>query len=100
MLAGLTQTSDNGNADAWLIKISDNGQVVWNKTFGWSSDDAARSVATTDGNTFFVAGYTDSSGDGNFDFLLLKVDSNGNLLTNQTYGGTESDKAYAYHTSK
>jgi hypothetical protein len=96
VLAGLTQSSDNnGNGDALLIKISENGQVVWNKTYGWSGDDAARSVATLDGDTFYVAGYTDSVGNGNFDFLLLKVDSNGNLLTNQTYGGAESDKAYA-----
>ncbi len=96
VLAGLTQASEgDGNADAWLTKIDNNGQIVWNKTFGWSNDDAARAVATADGNTFFVAGYTDSSGDGNFDFLFLKVDSNGNLLSNQTYGGTESDKAYA-----
>ena len=96
VLAGLTQTSENdGNSDAWLTKIDNNGQIVWNKTYGWSSEDAARAVATADGNTFYVAGYTDSSGDGNFDFLFLKVDANGNLLANQTYGGAESDKAYA-----
>jgi hypothetical protein len=94
VLAGLTQASENDNSDVWLIKITDNGQVMWNKTFGWSGEDAARSVATLDGKTFFVAGYTDSSDNGNFDFLLLKVDSNGNFLTNQTYGGIESDKAY------
>jgi hypothetical protein len=96
VLAGLTQTTENdGNADVWLTKIDNNGNVVWNKTFDWSNDDAARAVATLDGNTFFVAGYTDSSGNGNFDFLLLKVDGNGNLLKNQTCGGIESDKAYA-----
>jgi hypothetical protein len=95
VLAGLTQSSDNdGNEDAWLTKIGTNGQVIWNKTFDWSSDDATRSVATLDGNTFFAAGYTDSFGNGNFDFLLLKIDGNGNLLANQTFGGAESDKAY------
>ncbi len=95
VFAGLTQTSDNALTNVWLIKINENGNIIWNKTFNTSNDDAARSIATQDGYTFFVAGYTDALGDGNFDFLLLKVDSNGNLLGNQTYGGAESDKAYA-----
>ncbi|XHH07905.1 MAG: hypothetical protein ACFCUE_10035 [Candidatus Bathyarchaeia archaeon] len=95
VLAGLTQTLDSAFADVWLTKITDDGNIIWNKTFSSPNDDAARSVAALNGSTFFVAGYTDTLGDGNFDFLLLKVDGNGNLLKNQTYGGTESDKAYA-----
>jgi hypothetical protein len=100
VLAGLTQTQENdGNSDVWLTKIDENGNVIWNKTFGWSNDDAARAIATLDGNTFFVAGYTDPLGDGNFDFLILKIDVDGNLITSETYGGDESDKAYAMTTT-
>jgi hypothetical protein len=58
-------------------------------------DDAARAVEATNDKAFVVVGYTNSMGHGNYDFLALKVDSNGNFLWNQTYGGAESDKAYA-----
>jgi hypothetical protein len=99
VFAGLTQTSNNAPADVWLTKISNNGTIVWNKTIATPNDDAARSIATLDGDTFFVAGYTDTLGDENFDFLILKIDANGNLLEKQTYGGSESDKAYAITTA-
>lgn len=95
VLAGLTQTQDDAASDVWLAKIGPNGGLAWNKIYRTSNDDAARSIATIDGDTFFVAGYTDTSGDGNFDFLLLKIDSDGNQLSSQTFGGAESDKAYA-----
>jgi hypothetical protein len=96
LLAGLTQTADNdGNSQVWLIKVDEDGKVLWNKTYGWTMDDAARAVAVTDDGSFIVVGYTNSMGQGNYDFLALKVDGNGNFLWNQTYGGTESDKAYA-----
>lgn len=93
VLAGLTENISNSNV--WLIKIDDSGEVLWNKTFGWSMDDAARAVVSTTDNAFLVAGYTNSIGSGDYDFLVLKIDNSGNLLWNQTYGGTESDKAYS-----
>lgn len=96
LLAGLSQTEeDNSNSQVWLIKIDENGKVLWNKTYGWQMDDAARAAAATNDNSFIVAGYTNSMGQGNYDFLALKVDNNGNFLWNHTYGGAESDKAYA-----
>jgi len=101
LLAGLAQTADNdGSSQVWLIKIDENGKIVWNKTYGWTMDDAARAVAATDDNAFVVAGYTNSLGNGNYDFLALKIDNNGNFLWNHTYGGTESDKAYAITPAK
>ena len=44
---------------------------------------------------YVVAGYTNSMGNGDYDFLLLKIDESGNMLWSKTYGGAESDKAYA-----
>jgi hypothetical protein len=93
LLAGLTENT--GNSNVWLTKINDNGEIMWNKTFDWSMDDAARATISTTDNAFLVVGYTDSTGNGDYNFLVLKVDNVGNLLWNQTYGGAESDKAYS-----
>ncbi|UPT67358.1 MAG: T9SS type A sorting domain-containing protein [Sphingobacteriales bacterium JAD_PAG50586_3] len=40
-----------------------------------------------------VAGYTDSYGAGNFDFLLMKLTSTGTTTWSKTYGGTNEDRA-------
>jgi hypothetical protein len=79
----------------WLVKISAEGNIIWNKTFGSTTDDAGRAVTPTQDNCYMVAGYTDTQGNGEYDFLTLKIDTSGNLLWNRNYGGTQSDKAYA-----
>jgi hypothetical protein len=96
LLVGLTYSfSSNNESDAWVVKINLNGNVIWNKTYGWAMDDAGRAIALTKDNNYVVAGYTDSVGNGDYDFLLLKIDASGNMVWNKTYGGTQSDEAYA-----
>jgi len=58
-------------------------------------EDAGRAIAATEDNHYVVAGYTNSMGNGDYDFLLLKIDASGNMAWNKTYGGNQSDKAYA-----
>jgi hypothetical protein len=94
LLVGLTYSFGN-DSEAWVVKTDADGNVVWNKTYGGAMEDAGRAVALTADTHYVVAGYTNSMGNGNYDFLLLKIDASGNLLWDKTYGGTQSDKAYA-----
>ena len=94
VLVGLTY-SFGGDSDVWVVKIDGDGNEVWSKTYEGAMEDAGRAVASTGGSDYVVAGYTNSMGNGDYDFLLLKIDSSGNMLWNKTYGGVESDKAYA-----
>lgn len=95
VLVGLTEPAGNGNSQIWLVKIDANGNVIWNRTFGGSLDSAGRGVTLTQDGCYMVAGYTDDTANLDYDFLVLKIDTAGTLLWNRTYGGPESDKAYA-----
>ena len=100
IVAGLTQPQTNStNSHAWILKLDSNGNLVWNKTFGDSVESAARAVTLTQDNCYVAAGYVDLGGNGNYDFLALKLDVNGNLLWNKTFGGQQSDKAYTITSS-
>jgi len=94
VLVGLTY-SFSSNSDVWVVKTDANGNVVWNKTYGGSMEDAGRAITLTKDHSYMIAGYTNSTGNGDYDFLLLKIDASGNLSWNKTYGGPQSDKAYA-----
>ncbi|MCX8153502.1 MAG: hypothetical protein N3E52_03605 [Candidatus Bathyarchaeota archaeon] len=94
LLVGLTNAIVDHGFDVWIIKITEGGHLIWSKTYGWEMDDAGRAVAISADSQYFVAGYTNSAGNGDYDFLLLKIDVEGNLLWNRTYGGVQSDKAY------
>ena len=72
LLVGLTKSSNDGDSDVWLVKIDVEGNILWNKTYGGSMDDAGRAVALTQDNCYMVAGYTDSMGNGDYDFLVAQ----------------------------
>ena len=94
VIAGLTY-GVGGDSDVWVVKVSGSGSLVWQKTYGDSaSDDAARSIFR-DSDYFYVAGYTNEKAEQDYDFLLLKLDATGTLVWKHTYGGAQSDKAYA-----
>jgi hypothetical protein len=94
VLVGLTDSFGN-DSEVWVVRIDADGSVVWNKTYGGSMEDAGRAITLTEDHSYVIAGYTNSMGNGDFDALLLKIDASGNLLWDKTYGGTQSDKAYA-----
>jgi hypothetical protein len=94
VLVGLTYSFGN-DSEVWIVKIDGSGGEVWNKTYGGALEDAGRAIVATEDNRFVVAGYTNSIGNGDYDFFLLKIDTSGDIMWNKTYGGTQSDKAYA-----
>jgi len=92
-VAGFTSSKGAGGYDAWIIKLDSQGNQMWNRTYGGSRADMASSlIQTTDGG-YAVAGYTSSKGAGGFDAWILKLDNQGNLLWDRTYGGSQDDGA-------
>lgn len=88
-----------GSTDYWLVKINSAGVVEWNKTYGTTTYDYVAAAAMgTDGN-YLIVGYTTAgvSGDkteaaiGGRDYWILKLDPAGNLIWQNTIGGTADD---------
>lgn len=92
-------TNNKGAADLWLIKITPNGNLLWQKTFGGMSFDSGRSIFKTLDNSFIISGNSRSTnGDvsknnGQNDAWILKIDANANLLWQKTIGGSNIDLA-------
>jgi hypothetical protein len=89
----------------WLFKVDNDGKLLWSKTYGGSHNDILFThISTSDG--YLLTGYTGSkNGDvtelkGLFDAWVVKVDKNGNLLWQKTYGGTDYDDAAAITPTK
>jgi uncharacterized delta-60 repeat protein len=84
--------------DMWVLKLDANGNVQWQKTYGGQIDDEAYSIQQTLDGGYIVAGYTRSFGQrkiNEMDMWVLKLDANGNIQWQKTYGGSDDDKAYS-----
>ena len=65
----------------------------WEKTYGGYERDEAYSIVQTIDGGYAMAGFTASYGDSDFDAWLVKVDADGNIQWNKTYGGELFDVA-------
>src|SRR5690606_23750074 len=107
LLVGDTRSSDQdvsfnkGAADLWLVKITPEGTILWEKTFGGISFDVGRGVDRTSDNGFLICG-SSRSVDGDLDqnhgpveAWVVTVITDGILQWSHTYGGSDID--FCYH---
>ena len=78
-IVGGATTSFAGDGDVYVLKLNSDGEMVWQKTFGESGDDAAYSIQQTTDSGYIVAGHTNSFGAGSYDVYILKLNSSGEL---------------------
>jgi hypothetical protein len=90
---GYTKSYGSGGNDVYLLKVDANGNQLWDRVFGGTSDEEVYSMVLTDDGGFLLAGATSSFGSGSRDIWLIKTDASGNQQWTKTIGGLSSDGA-------
>ncbi|RJQ50272.1 MAG: choice-of-anchor D domain-containing protein [Nitrospiraceae bacterium] len=93
IVAGWTDSSGAGGEDFWLLKLNSDLTVGLQKTYGGAGHDRATFVQQTTDGGYVVAGSTFSSGAGDSDVWVLKLNSALTAGLQKTYGGASSDIA-------
>ncbi len=65
--------------DFWALKLDANGNIEWQRTYGGSGFDSARSVQQTSDGGYIMAGFTSSFGAVNVDAWIVKLDASGSV---------------------
>lgn len=91
IVAGFTNCFGAGGKDFWVIKLNSDGLIAWQKAYGGISDEIANSIIQTIDGGYIVTGWTMSFGAGKTDFWVLKLNSNGSIAWQKTYGGAEGE---------
>jgi hypothetical protein len=96
LLAGITNSNDgdirdnHGNDDAWIIKLGNTGDLLWQKTVGSEGFDGAYAITgTTEGGAILV-GYTGTTN--NVDGFIVKINNTGTPQWSKTVGGTNNEE--------
>jgi hypothetical protein len=84
-----------GDKDVLLLKVDQNGNQIWMKTYGsWGNDMGDDIIATTDGN-FLIVGSSNSGSSTGQNANLIKIDPSGNQIWSKQYGGTGDDYGHS-----
>jgi len=86
-----------GNTDIFLMKITNDGDVQWAKSFGGIENDYATCIRKTS-NGYIVGGYTFSYTSTN-DAFILNFNTNGTIIWSRIYSGFGDDRILAVEPS-
>jgi hypothetical protein len=87
IITGDTYSYSVGKSDVWLLKTDSMGNIVLNKTYGGVGYDIGFSVQQTTDGGYIITGGTDSYGTNESEVWLIKTDSAGNMVWNNTFVG-------------
>lgn len=92
-------TNNHGGYDLWVLKINQNGEIIWQKTYGGSGSESCgvnSIIETNDGGFLTVANSESTDGDvstnnGGCDVWLLKLDTDGAIEWEKSFGGDQNE---------
>ena len=80
IVAGWTSSFGAGDYDIWALKLSEGGNVLWQKTYGGASDnETANLIKQTNDGGYILSGQTASFGVGLSDIWVLKLRDDGSV---------------------
>jgi len=97
---GTTTLTSSGDYDIFVAKLDINGNWLWAKQAGGTSDDYGNGIAVDTNGNSYVTGYfsesatfgtTTLTSSGDIDIFVAKLDSSGNWLWANQAGGTNCD---------
>ena len=94
-----------GGNDAIIVKYNTAGEIVWKRIFGGSDADVYKAVVSvSDGYIAIGSGVTNGTNDysdmtsknaswnsSGFDIIMVKYDTNGNIIWKKNFGGSGSE---------
>lgn len=104
ILAGGSDSPPGGNKtsprrsafDFWIIKIDEDGNKLWEQSYGEGAVNGFVSIIATHDNNYMLIGYSLYNSQQNTqkdweDYWVIKIDPSGNKIWSKTYGGNSND---------
>lgn len=97
VIAGSSDSTPSGQTNVYLIKVDDNGRLLWERGYGGDRDSYGWSLLQTGDGGYLIAGETEVVGaaGGGFKSYLIRTDAQGSEIWERILGGEDYGTAYA-----
>lgn len=85
-VTGMSGGFDEHSSQAFLMLVDKMGEQIWTKSYGGAGDDIGVRVFHVENEGFYIAGYSSSTLNGDYDFMVIKTDESGNTDWIKYYG--------------
>jgi len=90
VVCGYTRRAFGSGDEVWVLKLSSNGDLSWNRTYGDAEDDIGMFARQVESGSFLVTGAYGSGG-----AWIIKLNHDGSIIWQKTYGDHGMDNAIA-----
>src|SRR5215203_1912857 len=90
--AGYTSAWSNNDTDAYVVRLTVDGDTMWTRSFDRGKQELFYKVINTSDGGFVMCGYKKTLADPGIAYYM-KLDVNGNLLWEGSYGGSGTERA-------
>ncbi len=96
---------NHGLDDCWILKLDSMGNLMWEKTLGGSMSEYAMNIANHSSG-YRISAYSQSAdgevtaNNGNTDFWVIQIDSLGNIVSQNNFGGSGIDMVMSSYQNK
>lgn len=102
-IGGDKSENSRGSEDYWIVKLDQNGNKQWDRTFGGSNAERQNVIRQTTDGGYILGGWSASNisgdksenGQGGNDFWVVKIDASGNKQWDKTFGSNGDDNLSA-----
>lgn len=99
LISGDKTVESNGLSDFWVLKLTNLGEIVWQKSIGGNDQESLFRISKTIDGNFLLSGSSNSSisGDktsnsrGLSDYWVVLIDTDGNIIGQKTIGGSDNE---------
>lgn len=97
-----------GTVDYWVVKLNADASIEWEKTISGNLADSFSTLVETNDGGFLIGGSSSSdnfydksqNSQGNLDYWIVKLDANGTILWDKTFGGSANDMLIDIQTTE
>ena len=82
------------SGQAYLMLVDSLGNHLWTKSYGGNGSDWGRRVFHKPGSGFVIAGYSNSTTNGSFNYYIIETDESGELISEKNFGTTGWDRLW------